>query len=124
MKKTCLIIVFLFLALTIQADGIWQEHQMIDIHAHIGTFRGYDLSLETLLDNMKRYGISMALISNIDGADLPPMTKNLPETEVNSETARVVRLHPDFLRGLIWTRPQDGSSANAEPFSERNTGWW
>ena len=50
--------------------GIWGDHLVIDIHAHIGSFRGFDLSMPTLLDNLDRYGIQLALVSNIDGANL------------------------------------------------------
>ena len=106
------------LAALIGADnpGIWASYGIVDIHAHIGTFRGYDLGVENLLDNMKRYGIALALVSNIDGADLSSITKNLNEKDANNETARVVRLYPQLLRGLVWTRPNDGSPENVEPF--------
>ena len=96
--------------------GVWAPYQIIDIHAHIGTFRGYDLSVDNLLDNMKRYGVALALVSNIDGADLSSITKNLNEKDANNETERVVRLYPQLLRGLAWTRPMDGSPQKVEPF--------
>ena len=91
--------------------GIWGEHLIIDIHAHIGTFRNFDLSLPTLLDNVERYGVQMALISNIDGANLPGTTGNLDEIQSNQATADSVSKYPERLRGLLWTRPNQRSSA-------------
>lgn len=106
--------ILLIFTLFAEASTNWSEDRIIDIHAHIGTFRGYDLSLETLMDNMKRYDISFALISNIDGADLSSLTKNLSERDANRETLEVVRTHPQLFRGLLWTRPLDGSVGEVE----------
>ena len=85
--------------------GIWGEHLIIDVHAHIGTFRDFDLSMPTLLDNLERYGLQLALISNIDGANLPGTTGNLDEVESNRATADSVLKYPHLFRGLLWTRP-------------------
>jgi predicted TIM-barrel fold metal-dependent hydrolase len=98
-----------------KVSDLWHEHRIIDIHAHIGSFKGYDLSTPTLLENIQRYGIRLALISNIDGADLP-QTLNLDETKANQATVEHVRKYPDQLRGLIWARPNDGGTAKLEPF--------
>ncbi|MCG3119832.1 MAG: hypothetical protein ALAOOOJD_02369 [bacterium] len=98
------------------ASGVWSAYRPIDIHAHIGSFKGYDLSTPTLLQNIAQYGIRLALISNIDGAELPEVTLNLDERQANQATAEQVRRYPDQLRGLVWTRPEDGSPANVEPF--------
>lgn len=95
--------------------GFWHEYRVIDIHAHIGSFQGYDLSTPTLMDNIQRYGIQLALISNIDGAELP-QTQNLDEIKANQATAEHVRRYPDRLRGLVWIRPNDGAPATVEPF--------
>src|ERR1041385_5799573 len=46
------------------------EPGLIDIHAHIGSFRGYDLSLNNLLINIAENQVEYAFISNIDGADV------------------------------------------------------
>jgi len=94
--------------------GLWREYRIIDVHAHIGSFKGYDLSTPTLLENIQRYGIRLALISNIDGADLP-QTQNLDEIKANEATAEHVRQYSDKLRGLVWIRPNDGAPANIEP---------
>jgi predicted TIM-barrel fold metal-dependent hydrolase len=101
---------------TLRTGQPWASMEIIDVHGHIGTFRGYDLSLETLLDNVNRWGVRQVLISNIDGADLPGTTRNLDETEANRATADAVTRHPQQLRGLLWTRPSDGSAANLEAF--------
>jgi predicted TIM-barrel fold metal-dependent hydrolase len=97
-------------------SGIWKEYRIIDVHAHIGSYKGYDLSTPTLLNNIERYGIQLALISNIDGADLPGTTLNLDEVKANQATAAHVRQYPDKLRGLVWTRPEDGAPDKVEPF--------
>lgn len=98
------------------AAADWSAYRVIDIHAHIGTFRGYDLSLETLLANMQSHGVRMAFISNIDGADLPDTTSNLDESSANEATLSAVKQHSDKLRGLVWTRPKDGSPKHVERF--------
>jgi uncharacterized protein len=89
----------------------------IDAHAHIGRFRGYDLSLPTLLDYLDRAHVEAALISNIDGAALPGTTADLDERTINEETARIAAANPR-LWPLAWARPgAPGASASAiEPF--------
>ena len=100
----------------------WQSYAIIDIHAHIGSFKGYDLRTETLLDNLNRHHIGLALISNIDGAALPGKTLNLDELAANDVTLQTVAAHPNLLRGLAWARPRDGSPKNLEPYL-RNHGF-
>jgi uncharacterized protein len=109
MRNFCLVIALLFCSAAAGTD-------IIDIHAHIGNFRGYDLSLTNLLQNMKRYGINFALISNIDAAQLSGVTPNKSETEANNETATAVRNNSAVLRGLVWVRPNDGSPQLIEQF--------
>lgn len=92
---------------------------MIDIHGHIGQFRDFDLSLQTLLENIERWRVKCVLVSNIDGAELPGITGNLDEAAANSATEEAVRAHPDCLRGLLWARPEDGHPANLEPFVDK-----
>jgi predicted TIM-barrel fold metal-dependent hydrolase len=96
--------------------GVWGGDRVIDIHAHIGSFAGFDLSLSNLLENQKRFGVEIALISNIDGANLPGTTANLDEKKANQATVEAVRKHPDRLRGIAWSRPGDGSPTFLEPF--------
>lgn len=102
MRNICLFIALLLSSVVAGSD-------IIDIHAHIGNFRGYDLSLQNLLQNLQRYGIKLALISNIDAAQLSGITPNKSETEANEETADAVRKNSEILRGLVWVRPNDGS---------------
>jgi hypothetical protein len=99
-----------------QANANWKDYSIIDIHAHIGSFKGYDLRTETLLDNLTRHHIHLALISNIDGAALPDKTLDLDEVTANRITLQTVRANPALLRGLAWARPLDGSPQNLEPF--------
>ena len=94
----------------------WAPYKVIDIHAHIGTFRGFDLSSETLLANLKARGVSMAFISNIDCAELPGVTLNLDEKTANTRTVEVVQSHPKLLRGLLWVRPEKKNVELARSF--------
>lgn len=67
-----------------------------------------------MLENMKRYDVYYGLVSNIDGANLPKITRNLDEIKTNQETANFVKRHPKQFRGLFWARPKDGSASNLE----------
>ena len=100
------------------SDLGWSEYGIIDIHAHIGSFRGFDLKTETLLSNLRRFDIRLALISNIDGAHLSGTTLDLDEKSANQMTLETVQEYPGLLRALAWARPSDpdGSPANIEPF--------
>ena len=96
----------------------WSALEIIDVHAHIGSFHGYDLSTENLIENLNRFGLKLALISNIDGAHLPGKTLDLDESAANRITLETIRQYPDKLRGLAWSRPTDpkGSPATLEPY--------
>ena len=100
---------------------VWQSAAAIDVHAHLGTFGGYDLSLPTLLDNIERHSIRFALVSNIDGASLPGVTGDLGELAAN-EAARVIVAGQPKLRGLAWARPGDKGSSpeNLVPYFEKH----
>lgn len=89
----------------------------IDIHAHIGSFAGYDLSEATLLSEVAAQGVDLALVSNIDGAAVPGKTRDLPEEVANAATVRFVRSYPDRFRGLLWGRPDRGDATALEPFT-------
>ncbi|HEY4613060.1 MAG TPA: amidohydrolase family protein, partial [Bacteroidota bacterium] len=95
--------------------GNWQQDQIIDVHGHIGSFKGYDLSTETLLANVHAFGLKLVLVSNIDGAELPE-TENVDEAAANQRTVDFLRAHGGHFRGLLWSRPKDGSPANLERF--------
>lgn len=101
--------------------GIWGALAPIDIHAHIGSFSGYDLSTPTLMANIRAYGIRWALISNIDGANISS-TKNISEEKANQATVDTVKAYPTSLRGIYWTRPNKGLSAKAESFLQTTLG--
>jgi predicted TIM-barrel fold metal-dependent hydrolase len=105
-----MIILFLFFAFTASAVNSC----LIDIHTHIGSFRGFEIGERFLLENMNRYNVQYGLVSNIDGANLPKITRNLAELKTNQETAAFVKRHPKQFRGLLWARPKDGSASNLE----------
>jgi len=90
--------------------------EVIDCHAHVGEFQGYDLSEATLLAELDKGGVALALVSNIDGATVPGKTRGLDEGAANRATAHAVRRNPERLRGLLWGRPGNGSAEILEPF--------
>jgi predicted TIM-barrel fold metal-dependent hydrolase len=92
----------------------------IDCHAHLGEFRGYDLSEETLLAELDRGNVALALVSNIDGADVPGKTRGLDEGAANRATAHAVHRNRRRLRGLLWARPNTGSASNLASFLEEH----
>lgn len=94
----------------------WKGLGIIDIHAHCGTFRGYDLSSENLLSNIKRFGIELALVSNIDGANMPGVTACLSEEESNRQCLELVRENFPKLRGILWCQPGHGNPPALERF--------
>lgn len=98
-------------------SGKWKDLDIIDVHAHTGSFRGYGIGPDILLQNLRQYGIKIALVSNVDGADLPE-TRNLGEVDANEATAKLVREYPALMRGLLWARPRDGSASNLLRFLE------
>jgi predicted TIM-barrel fold metal-dependent hydrolase len=105
---------FLLTTFGLFADD-WSALKIIDIHAHVGSFRGYDLSLQNLRENMQRHGITMALISNINAAELS-VTPNSDEIEANEAIVKIVSGEPNQFRGLVWVRPNDGSAQQIERF--------
>lgn len=110
----------------LDVNGALDPEPVIDCHAHVGRFRGYDLDEETLLANLRRHGIALALVSNIDGAAVEGRTADVDEEEANARAEAVVRRHPRLLRGLLWCRPTDGSARALEPFLDRTIdggGW-
>lgn len=97
------------------AGADWSAYKIVDIHAHIGHFKGFDLRDETLLNNLQAYKIRLALISNLDAADLAN-TDNLDEVLANQRTQEMVLAHPNQLRGLLWVKAQDKTPDNLIPF--------
>jgi predicted TIM-barrel fold metal-dependent hydrolase len=93
------------------------EPGIIDVHAHVGRFRGYDLSLENLIKNLEENRIAFALISNIDGAAIEGVTADLDEATINEEAARLAAAHPR-LKPLAWAKPGAANAAESviEPF--------
>ncbi|MBI4854783.1 MAG: amidohydrolase family protein [Acidobacteria bacterium] len=93
------------------------EPGIIDVHAHIGEFKGFDLSLNSLLATMSESNIEYAFISNIDGAAISGVTADGDETTVNEKTAKISSENPK-LKPLFWAKPgAKGASAEiAEKF--------
>lgn len=118
MRNLCFLIALLTAVCSIAENDPqnWSDLNIVDVHAHIGNFRGYDLSLDNLLQNIQNYRIRLALISNIDAAQLPGITPNKTESAANEETANAVRENSERLRGLVWVRPKDGSPSVIERF--------
>lgn len=97
----------------------WSAMRVIDVHGHIGSFSGYDIGLETLLENIRRYGVERVLVSNIDGANMPGTTRSLDPEEANRITLSAVKANPELV-GLAWARPGEGDpSRTVKPFLEQ-----
>ena len=97
--------------------GRCEAAEIIDVHAHLGRFAGFDLSLSRLLTGMQANHIGRALVSNIDGAAVPGATADRDETTINEETRRVCAAQPNLLP-LAWARPgaRGASASLVEPF--------
>ncbi len=93
------------------------ETNIIDVHAHIGEFRGYDLSLETLLKEIKENKIQYAFISNIDGAAISGVTADSDEVTANEVSFQAAKANPK-LKPLFWAKPgaKMSSAEAAEKF--------
>lgn len=94
---------------------------IIDSHAHICPARAYPLPCEMLISEMDRYGVDMALVSNLEGAEFdsadPGRPIPIPQMELNRRTLECVRRHPDRLRGLFWIKPRnEGYTDEIEEF--------
>jgi Predicted metal-dependent hydrolase of the TIM-barrel fold len=114
-----LFLIWLLLATSNEAQPA--QTMLIDVHAHIGSFRGFEIGEEVLLDNMRRYNIRFALVSNLDGANLN-VTRNLNEIRANQATLEFAQKNQSRIRGLLWARPNDGSAENLEQFLKSNNG--
>jgi predicted TIM-barrel fold metal-dependent hydrolase len=90
---------------------------IIDVHGHLGRFEGYDLSLPTLLANIKEHKVKYVFVSNIDGAALPGVTADADEVSINQDCAKICAEHPE-LKPLAWVKPgaTAANAANIEPF--------
>ncbi len=107
---------FFVIILFVSAAAAQEKQIIIDVHTHIGSFRGYEIGEKYLLEGMTRYGIRFGLVSNLDGANLPKLTQNLDEIKANEATSNFVRKHRNRFRGLLWARPNDGAASNLEKF--------
>lgn len=129
MQRNLLIFFMVVIALALNASNLSciptnnnsmehiNESGIIDVHAHIGEFRGFDLSLNSLLATMAESKIELAFISNIDGAALSGVTADGDEVTVNEKTAKVASENPK-LKPLFWAKPgaKGASAETAEKF--------
>jgi len=93
----------------------WRDLDVVDVHAHLGSFGTFDLRLETLIRYLDRSATRMALVSNLDGSSALA-TGRLGSTAANQVTLETVRRHPGRLRGLLWGNPAEATAADLEPF--------
>ncbi len=94
----------------------WKEERIIDIHAHISSFKGFEISLENLKNNVEAAGIDLVLVSNLDAAALPGITANLAPDRANALSAELVSSDPDHFRALLWGNPHEKKQAKLMPF--------
>jgi predicted TIM-barrel fold metal-dependent hydrolase len=112
---------YTFLLWLLLSSATANQSMLIDVHAHIGSFQGFEIGEEVLLDNLRKYNIRFALVSNLDGANLN-ITKNLDEIVANQKTFDFVQRNQHRVRGLFWARPNDGSARNLENFLANDKG--
>jgi uncharacterized protein len=93
----------------------WRDLEVVDVHAHLGTYGTFDLRLGTLLGYLERSGTRLALISNLDGSSAQP-TGRLGPSAANQTTLETVRRHSGRLRGLLWANPGEATAAELERF--------
>lgn len=93
----------------------WRDLEVVDVHAHLGSFGSFDLRIETLLGYLDRSGVRLALVSNLDGSSASP-TQRLGASAANQVTLETVRRHSARLRGLLWANPTEATVAELERF--------
>ena len=93
----------------------WRDLEVVDVHAHLGSYGTFDLRLATLLRYLERSATRLALVSNLDGSSAQP-TGRLGSAAANQVTLEAVRQHPGRLRGLLWANPVAATAADLEPF--------
>ncbi len=87
-----------------------QDDGVIDVHAHIGQYKGRGCSPEAMLAHIEAFGLAKALVSNIAGAT------GSSEHETNLETVGWVRAHPTRLKGILWALPTRSDPGLIEKF--------
>jgi len=79
--------------------------ETIDCHTHVGRLVPGEGCERILLSELDRAGVSLALVSNIEGARTAGKASPPDAAAVNRATARLVRQYPDRFRALFWARP-------------------
>ena len=90
----------------IEPSHLVSEPRILDAYVPVETSEGGSaLNLDILLARLQAQGMGLAIVSN-DGAD---------EWATNEMIRQAVRTHPNRLRGLLQTRPVDGSAEQMAP---------
>ena len=84
---------------------------IIDIHVHIGSASGFNLSEEDVLYSMKTYNIDYAIISSIEAVEYYPDLTELPiemqkpQLECLHNCIKIARKNPNKLGVAFWLKP-------------------
>lgn len=70
---------------------------IIDTHVHIGKIMNFDMEEEEVLYSMKKYGIDLSLVSNINGAENDHSGKPILQSQQKSQNT-VFRETLDFAK--------------------------
>jgi predicted TIM-barrel fold metal-dependent hydrolase len=85
---------------------------IIDSHIHMGKILNFNMSEETILASMDKYGIDFSLVSNIEGSELDhnqnpiPIEEQFGQIELNKKLLDFVRKNSNKLGALLWIKPR------------------
>lgn len=85
--------------------------KIIDSHIHFGSALSFEMKKEHVLYAMERYGISKAVVSNVQATEcdfsqnrLSPENQ-IPQIKAAEETVRFARENPGKIYAAIWMKP-------------------
>ncbi len=73
---------------------------IIDSHIHFGPMNNDVYSLDKVVQDLKRDGVCIGLVSSLAGGIVS-------QEKGNQETLAAVKKYPEFLKGVLWINPYD-----------------
>lgn len=81
---------------------------IIDSHTHTGRICQFDLPEEMLVDSLQKYGIDLALVSNLEANEFDSqgnlINDQLSQFEVNQKIVSLQKRYPERIKGLFWIK--------------------
>lgn len=103
------------------------DFKIIDSHTHIGVNQDFNMPEDMLLNYMKNYKIQMAVVSNIEAAEIGKNQERIPDAlqesqiKANTKTLNLAKANPDKIKCLFWIKPSEGFTKEAEDFMLQNS---